>query len=43
MPSAPKTTDRDRDRARCVTKAMLEMKKFEIARFEQAYATPVSV
>ena len=32
--------DPDRDR---VTKAMLEMKKFDIARLEQAYATPVSV
>ena len=43
MSSAPKTKDRDRDRARRVTKAMLEMKKFDIARLEQAHATPISV
>jgi predicted 3-demethylubiquinone-9 3-methyltransferase (glyoxalase superfamily) len=35
--------DADRDRARRVTEAMLKMKKFDIARLEQAYATRVSV
>jgi predicted 3-demethylubiquinone-9 3-methyltransferase (glyoxalase superfamily) len=35
--------DADRDRARRVTEAMLKMKKFDIARLEQAFATPVSV
>jgi predicted 3-demethylubiquinone-9 3-methyltransferase (glyoxalase superfamily) len=32
--------DPDRDRARRVTEAMLQMKKFDIARLEQAYVTP---
>jgi predicted 3-demethylubiquinone-9 3-methyltransferase (glyoxalase superfamily) len=32
--------DPDRDRARRVTEAMLQMKKFDIARLEQAYAAP---
>lgn len=35
--------DPDRDRARRVTEAMLQMKKFDIARLEQAYAAPTTV
>lgn len=31
--------DKDRDRSRRVMEAMLQMKKFDIARLEQAYAT----
>ena len=34
--------DPDRARARAVTEAMLQMKKFDIARLEQAYATPAT-
>ena len=34
--------DPDRDRARRVTEAMLQMKKVDIARLEQAYATPTT-
>jgi predicted 3-demethylubiquinone-9 3-methyltransferase (glyoxalase superfamily) len=34
--------DPDRDRARRVTQAMLQMKKFDIARLEQAYGAPRS-
>ena len=32
--------DPDRDRARRVTEVMLQMKKFDIARLEEVYATP---
>ncbi|MGH9348022.1 MAG: VOC family protein [Vicinamibacterales bacterium] len=35
--------DPDPARARRVTEAMLQMKKFDIARLEQAYATPATV
>jgi hypothetical protein len=34
--------DSDRDRARRVTRTMLQMKKFDIARLEEAYAKPTA-